>query len=61
MSADEPEDGWTKQMSEQKLIVNWPSFNNTNVVLSQVSPGAFATSLLFLKLLSLMWQNLPSN
>jgi hypothetical protein len=47
MSADEPEDGWTKQMSEQKLIVNWPSFNNTNVVLSQASPGAFATSLLF--------------
>ncbi|KAL5664448.1 hypothetical protein ACJX0J_024556, partial [Zea mays] len=32
MSANEPEDGWTKRMSKRKLIVKWPSSNNTNIV-----------------------------
>jgi hypothetical protein len=36
------------------MLTKWSSINNTNLVLSQASPGAFATSLLFLKILSLI-------
>jgi hypothetical protein len=30
------------------MLAKWTSSNNTNLVLSQASPGAFATPLLFL-------------
>jgi hypothetical protein len=38
MSADEHDDGWTKQISERKLIVKWPSSNNTDLVLFRQAP-----------------------
>jgi hypothetical protein len=31
-----------------EMLTKWSSSNNTNLVLSQASPGVFATSLLFL-------------
>jgi hypothetical protein len=31
------------------MLTKWSSFNNTNVVLSQASPGVFATFLVFAK------------
>jgi hypothetical protein len=40
--------GWSGQVPGREMLPNRMSSNNTNLVLSQASPGAFATSLLFL-------------
>jgi hypothetical protein len=46
MLMDEPEDGQTEQVSEQKLIAR-RHLTNTNLVLFQASPSALSLSLCF--------------
>ena len=46
--------GWSGQVPGWEMLPKRTSSNNTDLVLSQASPGAFATSLLFLKLLLLI-------
>jgi hypothetical protein len=36
--SDQPEDGQTEQVSEQKLIAKWSPPNNTNLVLPRQAP-----------------------
>jgi hypothetical protein len=48
MMVNEPKDGWSDRVPEWEMLTKWSSSNRTNLVLSQASPGAFATSLLFL-------------
>jgi hypothetical protein len=42
--------GWSDRVPEWEILAKRVSSNNTKVVLSQASPGAFATSLVFTKI-----------
>jgi hypothetical protein len=44
---DQPQDGWSDPVPGWEVLAKRVSSNNTDVVLSHASPGAFATSLVF--------------